>query len=484
MMSSKLHVFILSSLLIFGCEVKKDNPDPPNIIYILVDDMGIGDLGCYGQTTLSTPNIDQLASEGMKFTNHYTGSTVCAPSRATLMTGLHTGHVSVRDNTSGQLLTEDNTVASLLKGAGYKTGIIGKWGIGHPPAPDDPMRNGFDYAYGYVNMWHAHNFYPEFLYRNGEKEMIPENKVFRGEDGKRLWADFLPEGAGVAEIKGQHVHELFEKEALMFIDRNKEDKFFLYLALNMPHANNEHPENGMEVPSVSRYEDKDWPEPEKGFATMIDMIDRTVGRVEQTIERLGLSDNTLIIFSSDNGPHEEGYHLMEYFNSNGDYQGMKRDLYEGGIRTPFIAKWPKVINAGSTSDHILAFWDFLPTACDLAETRIPDGLDGISFLPTLKGDDNRQEKHDYLYWEFYGFGGKQAVLKDGYKAIKLDTRSENPQPMEIYQLEKDQGENQNIARDKPSMVAEMQQIMDKSHTPLSSISLFKAEREIVNVDLP
>ena len=486
-MSMSLAAFRLAicSLLLTGivaCSEKGDQGEtPPNVILILADDMGYGDLSCYGQRTLATPNIDQLASEGMMFSNHYTGSTVCAPSRASLLTGLHTGHVSVRGNQPDQLLTEKITLGSVMKEAGYKTAIIGKWGIGHPPAPDDPQRNGFDHSYGYINMWHAHNFYPEFLYRNGKVDSISGNRLARDENGERKWAADKPEGTGVAELKAQHTHELFEEDAIRFITQNKDDKFFLYLALNMPHANNEHPTNGMEVPDHGQFADRDWPEPEKGFAKMMEMIDNTVGRINDHLASLGLNKNTLIIFASDNGPHQEGFHEMEFFDSNGELKGMKRDFYEGGIKTPFIARWPGKIKAGSSSDHVSAFWDFLPTMCDLVGSALPDITDGISFLPTLLGKGGEQKKHPYLYWEFYEFGGKQAVLKDNLKAVRLDVRTGNPQPIQLFDLNKDPSESRDIAAEHPELVTEMAGYMDESHEPLDFMSLFKMD---VSADTP
>lgn len=489
----KIVTLLFATASFFSCSTRPSNGEKtevmasdgsptkaPNIIYILTDDMGFGDLGCYGQSTLATPNIDQLANQGMKFTNHYTGSTVCAPSRASLLTGLHTGHVSVRGNQPDQLLTEELTVANVLKDAGYRTGLIGKWGVGHPPAPDDPLRNGFEHAYGYINMWHAHNFYPEFLYRNGKREVVEGNKLTRNEDGTRKWAEDKPEGTGVAEVRQTHAHALFEADALKFIEDNQEGPFFLYLALNMPHANNEHPSNGMEVPDYGDFADKDWPDPEKGFAQMMYLIDQTVGKVNAKLSKLGINDQTVVIFSSDNGPHQEGFHQMEFFDSNAHLRGMKRDFYDGGVKTPLIVKWPGRISEGTSTDHVSAFWDFLPTACDIAGLPIPDGLDGKSFLPTLLGNEV-QEKHDYLYWEFYELGGRQAVLKDGFKAVKLNVRTDHPGAIQLYDLANDSSEVNDVADQFPEKVAEITQIMDDAHTPLSFMSLFTMD---VSADTP
>jgi len=486
---SLLPVLVLVTCLIVTCNPKQPPAEQehsakdqnPNVILILADDMGFGDLSCYGQKVLSTPHIDQMAEEGIKFHNHYTGSTVCAPSRASLLTGLHTGHVSVRGNQPDQLLTEELTVGKLMQQAGYRTAIIGKWGVGHPPAPDDPKRNGFDHAYGYINMWHAHNFYPEFLYRNGEVDSIAGNKLTRNPDGSRKWAEDKPEGTGVAEVKAQHTHELFEQDALQFIEDNQDGPFFLYLALNMPHANNEHPTDGMEVPGYGQFANRDWPEPEKGFAMMIQMIDETVGRINQRLQQLGIDENTLVVFASDNGPHQEGHHKMEFFDSNGILRGMKRDFYEGGVRTPFIAKWPTKIAPGSQSEHVSAFWDFLPTMAELTAVELNQPVDGVSYLPTLLGQTNRQEVHRYLYWEFYEQGGKQAVLKDRYKAVRLDVRTGNPQSTQLYDINQDPGEDNNIAAEYPEVVTELEKYMDDAHQPLEFMSLFKMD---VSADTP
>ncbi len=455
-------------------------PTKPNIIYILVDDMGYGDLSCYGQQTLQTPNIDRMAREGMRFTRHYSGSTVCGPSRAALLTGKHTGHTSVRGNSpAGQLLkAQEVTVAEALKEAGYVTGVVGKWGVGHPPPPDDPALHGFDHAYGYINMWHAHNFYPEFLYRDGKRESIPGNVTDMSFD----YREAMPEGTGVAKEKVQHTHPLFERDVKRFIRNNRDTSFFLYFALNMPHANNEAGRflgDGMEVPSYGQYADKDWPSPEKGFAAMIDLIDGAVGKVMAQLKELGIDDNTLIIFTSDNGPHQEGGHKADFFDSNGPLRGKKRDLYEGGIRMPTIARWPGQIAAGTTTDHISAFWDVLPTFCEVASTNIPSHLDGISFLPTLLGNKGDQRKHEYLYWEFYEQGGKQAVVQDNWKLVKLNLRDPAKEVMtELYNLADDIGETRNLVDSEPEKVAALEAILKKAHTPFPGISLFSNEQNM------
>jgi arylsulfatase A-like enzyme len=460
---------------IYSCadvQQKKDSVKP-NIILILADDLGYGDVGCFGQKILATPNLDQMAKEGMRFTNHYTGSTVCAPSRASLMIGKHTGHTSVRGNQPEQLLLDsDITLADKMKEAGYISMAIGKWGIGHPPPPNDPQRNGFDHFYGYINMWHAHNFYPEFLYRDGEKEYL-DNKLI-SKNGINPWSD-MPEGTGVAEKKKDYVHNLFDKEALNFIEKNKDTCFFLYLAYNAPHANNEAGiiyNDGMEVPNYGEFENRDWPDPEKGFATMIRNLDNSVGLVNKKLHEFGIDRNTIVFFVSDNGPHEEGNHSADFFDSNSLLRGKKRDLYEGGIRSPFIAKWPGKISAGSTSRHVSAFWDFLPTICDIAGVETPGESDGISFLPTLIGKEKNQKSHPFLYFEFYEMGGKQSVLWENWKAVRLNVRTGNPSDIELYNLKLDPSEITNVANENPEMVAEMLKRMKDSHVEVPYMSLF------------
>jgi len=463
------------AMALCGCSSSSDKKDPgnPNIVLILADDLGYGDLSCYGQEILNTPNLDEMARAGVMFTNHYTGSTVCAPSRASLLTGLHTGHVSVRGNRPEMTLyDEEYTLGEKMKEAGYITGAIGKWGVGSPPPANDPARNGFDLFYGYVNMWHAHNFYPEFLYRNGRKETLPGNKTLLIE-GNNPWAD-RPEGTGVAGKKVTYVHGLFDKEAQNFINANRDTTFFLYLAYNVPHANNEAGsmfQDGMEVPDYREFDTREWPTPEKGFAAMIQNLDNSVGMINTQLEELGIADNTLVIFVSDNGPHQEGNHKVEFFNSNGDLRGKKRDLYEGGIRTPFLAKWPGKIIPGSVSDHISSFWDYMPTFCELAGIPAPDDTDGISFVAAMTGEDTAQEKHSHLYWEFYEAGGKQAVLKGNWKGIRLNVRIGEP-IFELFDLDKDPSEKNNIAEQHPDIVEELLQIMDESHVAIPEISLF------------
>ena len=441
--------------------------DKPNIVFILADDLGYGDLGCFGQKTLATPNLDQMAAEGLKLTRHYAGSTVCAPSRCVLMTGLHTGHCTVRGNGAALLKDEDVTVAEVLKQAGYTTGCFGKWGVGNPPPRDNPNRQGFDQFYGYVNMFHAHNFYPPFLIRNGELERLRNvTKDAWLKDGREEGGD--KEGAGVAKVKKDYAPDLIAAEAVKFVETNRDGPFFLYFAMNVPHANNEggsdkEQQDGMEVPDYGDFAAKDWPNPEKGFASMIRNIDRDVGRMLDKLRELKISENTLVIFSSDNGPHQEGRHQMEFFDSNGQLRGMKRDLYEGGVRVPTIAWWPGKIAAGGESDHLSGFQDFLPTAAELAGVEFAENLDGLSLMPTLLGKPGEQKKHKFLYWEFQEQGGKVGLVTEKWKAIRLNTMKNPDGPLVLYDLEGDLPEENDLAGKNPTIIKELEAHFGASH---------------------
>jgi arylsulfatase A-like enzyme len=423
----------------------------PNIIYIMADDLGYGDLGCYGQERIQTPRLDQMAADGLKFTSHYAGNTVCAPSRCSLMTGVHTGHAYVRGNREIQpmgqapLPDETVTVAELLQDAGYTTGLVGKWGLGGPDTEGIPNRQGFDFFYGYLCQRHAHNFYPEFLFRNSDREPLEGNVV----DNDR------GDGAGEATEKVTYSADLFAKEMLSFIRENKDGPFFLYGSVTIPHANNEAGNRGMEVPELGQYADTDWPDPQKGHAAMITRLDSHVGQVLDLLDELEIADKTLVIFTSDNGPHREGGNNPDFNDSNGPLRGIKRDLYEGGIRVPLIALWPKHVEAGTTTDHPSAFWDFLPTACQLAGVETPDGLDGVSYVPTLFGSEDDQEAHEYLYWE-YG-GGVRAVRFGKWKAVAKGGG------VELYDLESDIGETTNIAADNPDVLSRAKGYLIEAH---------------------
>ena len=406
----------------------------PNVIYIMADDLGYGDLGCYGQKRIQTPSLDRMAAEGLRFTDYYAGSTVCAPSRCVLMTGLHTGHCQVRNNLEVQPMGQrplrpgTTTVARLLKQAGYATALVGKWGLGGPGSTGAPDQQGFDYFFGYLCQRHAHNYYPEFLFRNAERVPLAGNKVAKPRE----------DGAGMAVERGQYAPDLCADEAIKFVEDNKERPFFLYFSPTLPHANNEAGNQGMEVPSLGEYAGLDWPEPQKGHAAMISRLDADVGRLLAKLKELGLDEQTVVFFTSDNGPHQEGGADPNFNDSNGPLRGIKRDLHDGGIRVPLIVRWPGKIRPGTETGLPSASWDFLPTACELAGIEPPADIDGISYLPTLLGDDIRQKKHEYLYWEY---GGVRAVRMGKWKAVG------NPRGsgLELYDLEADLGESQNVA---------------------------------------
>lgn len=451
-----------------GC-ISINSEKKPNVILVLVDDLGIGDLGIYGQKILTTPNLDNMASEGIHFQNFYSGSTVCAPSRGVLLTGKHTGHSSVRGNKPQQLIGDDElTIAKVFKEAGYKTGAVGKWGAGRLMPVDDPQRKGFDYFYGYINMFHAHNFFPEFLYENGKKVYL-NNKTMRVDGINPYDNDSLREGYGVAEIRNEYTHHLFDEKAHDFIDLNKDNPFFLYIAYNAPHANNEKRPDGMEVDDYYEYEDMDWPIQERGFAAMIRNIDNSMGALLDKLMEHGLEKNTLVMFCSDNGPHHEGGHDEEFFNSNGNYRGCKRDLYEGGIKSPFIAWWPGTIKPNRESVIPFAAWDFLATFSDLTGVDKPADTDGVSFLPTLLGL-NQKEIHEYLYWEFNERTGSQAIRKGDWKAVKLNV-SKPPEVFELYNLVNDPGETKDVANENPLLVSEFEQLFVSAREEFSVIPL-------------
>ncbi|MCC6486127.1 MAG: arylsulfatase [Candidatus Hydrogenedentes bacterium] len=455
------------SLLAAGCAGTTDaaeNAQRPNIIFILADDLGYGDLGCYGQKVIQTPNIDRMASEGIRFTQCYAGSTVCAPSRCALMTGLHTGHCWIRGNQRVPLRPTDVTVAKVLKDAGYATGLMGKWGLGNEDTTGIPNLQGFDEFFGYLDQGHAHNYYPEFLWRNQEKVALEGNVE-------------SPTDKGVAVEKKVYSHDLIAQEALDFIERRHKEPFFLYLAMTTPHANNEAGRvlgDGMEVPDYGPYADKPWPNPEKGRAAMITRMDRDVGRVLDKLKELGIDGNTLVFFTSDNGPHMEGGADPEFFDDNGPLRGIKRDLYEGGIRVPMIARWPGQLLPGLTSEHVWTFWDFSPTAAEVAGTKAPEGLDGMSMMQAFRllgagGVKRMAVQHEYLYWEFHEGGIKQAVRHGDWKAVRLGI----DQPLELYDLTKDVGETTNVADQHPDIVEHIETYLqtartDNEHWPLKA----------------
>jgi arylsulfatase A-like enzyme len=414
----------------------------PNIVFIMADDLGYGDPGCYGQRTLRTPNIDRIGSEGIRFTDCYAGSTVCAPSRCALMTGMHMGHATVRGNHRPEipLRPEDVTVAEVLQSAGYHTAQFGKWGVGGPLTTGRPNIQGFDEFFGYLSQQHAHTFYPDHLWENEVETFLPRN--FSG-------------------MNKTYSHDLFTERALAFLGRDHKQPFFLYLPYTVPHANNElggATGNGMEIPDYGSFAGKDWPNPEKGFAAMIERLDRDVGRILTKLAELGIDENTLVFFTSDNGPHREGGHDPEFFQSRGPLRGIKRDLYEGGIRVPMLARWPEKIRGGQVSGQPWAFWDLLPTLAELAGAAAPRGIDGISMAPALLG--RVQKSHEYLYWEFHERGFAQAVRMGNWKGVRPSMGAS----VELYDLKTDLGEQRNIAGPNSEIVRRIETIMRDART--------------------
>jgi arylsulfatase A-like enzyme len=433
----------------------------PNIIFILADDLGYGDVGCYGQKRIKTPNIDQMAAEGMRFTQGYAGATVCAPSRCVLMTGLHNGHGRVRGldppYLKGLYLEDrDVTVAEVLKDAGYSTGHIGKWGLGLMKAGAKdaeqglPRRQGFDYFYGYLTHGHAHNYYPDFLWRNESKESLA-NVLSTNPEYKGL----------VAEKKVDYAHDFLAKDSLKFVRDHKDKPFFLYLAFTIPHANDEAGDKGMEVPDLGEYASLDWPEPQKGHAAMITRMDGDIGRLFALVRELKIDDNTLVIFSSDNGPHKEGGCDPKFNNSAGPLRGSKGDLYEGGIRVPMIARWPGHVAAGKTSESPVYFADVMPTLAALGGGKAPAKIDGIDFSPTLLGSDQRELFDRFLYWEYDKDGlQKQAARWRNWKAVKAP----HAKPLELFDLSSDIGEEHNVAAAHPDIVAKFNNYIRTART--------------------
>ena len=441
----RLLTLTLSLLAVSCCEPvwSADGVSRPNLIYIMADDLGYGDLGCFGQQQIKTPNLDRLATEGMKLTSYYAGCTVCRPSRLALWTGLHTGHTAIDSNAKYVFQPSDVTVAERLRQAGYVTGGIGKWAMGGPGTTGHPNENGFDFWMGYLDQSEAHNYYPTHLWRNAAKFPLAGNVI----------GDY-PNGRGrVASKRVTYSHDVVTEQMLDFVRANHDETFLLHVHWTIPHANNEGGRvlgDGMEVPDYGIYKSRDWPNVEKGQAAMITRMDSDVGRLIELLIQLNIDHNTLVIFTSDNGPHSEGGHEHEYFDANGPLRGYKRDLYEGGIRAPTLAWWPGKIKPGTTSAEPLAAYDWFPTACQLAGISSPAGIDGLSFVPTLLGQP--QQGHEYLFWSY---GAKQAVRKGHWKAVipGLD------KPLELYDLANDIGETTSVAARHPHIVAEMRQII-------------------------
>ncbi|MFC5411933.1 arylsulfatase [Larkinella bovis] len=466
----RILIYLLLITGLHGIAKAQNRPKPsaqrPNIIFILADDLGYGDVGFNGQKLIKTPNIDRLAAEGMRFTQFYAGTSVCAPSRSSLMTGQHTGHTYIRGNKGvkpeGQQPIADSvvTVAEILQKAGYTTAAFGKWGLGPVGSEGDPNKQGFDRFYGYNCQSLAHRYYPNHLWNNSEKIVLKENE-------------------NLTQTK-QYAPDLIQQQTLDFIKGSDSNKpFFLFVPSILPHAE-------LLVPNDSifeYYKGKFAEKPHKGedygpgareggyasqayphaaFAAMVTRLDLYVGQILATLKEKGLDQNTLVIFSSDNGPHHEGGADPTFFNSGGGFRGFKRDLYEGGIREPMIARWPGTIKPGTKNDHVGAFWDLLPTFAELAGATPPASIDGISFAPALTGK-GTQKKHQYLYWEFHEQGGKQAVRQGNWKAVRLNAATQPNGPVELYDLSKDPAEKTNLAAQQPAKAAELGRLMNQSH---------------------
>lgn len=472
-------MFFMAVLLMFSCSSKKENEkqlvqlnERPNIIYILCDDLGYGDLSCYGQKKFETPNIDGLAAKGMKFTQHYSGSAVCAPSRSVLMTGQHTGHTPIRGNKEaskgeeGQepLPASSVTIAEVLKGAGYTTGMFGKWGLGF--GEGDPNNQGFDEFFGYNCQRLAHRYYPPHLNHNQEEVKLKGNDWTKTET---------------------YAPDVIQEATLKFLEDNKDKPFFAYVPFTLPHAELISPNDSIfnkykgkfeEVPLTAneKYTSDYGPNivpmeycsqemPYAAFASMVDRTDVYVGQIIEKLQELGISENTIIMFASDNGPHTEGGANPKYFNSSGGLRGVKRDLYEGGIRSPFIVVWPGKVKAGSSSSHVSAFWDIMPTLSEIAKVKSVPANDGISLVPTLTGK-SIQKTHEYMYWEYNIRGGRKAVRKDKWKGVWYNINSEKKKgEFELYNLELDESEKTNVAAQNQDIVEELKQIMLQASSP-------------------
>jgi arylsulfatase A-like enzyme len=428
----------------------------PNVLLIQADDLGYGDLSAYGQSRFATPELDRLAREGIRFTQYYAGSTVCAPSRAALMTGLHTGHGWIRGNGDIPLRPQDVTLAEVLRDRGYRTAVIGKWGLGPPGTTGQPDRQGFEYAFGFLDHRHAHRQYTDHLWRNGERV--------------------------ATRLEEDYANDLFTRETAAFIERTEARPFFVYLNYTVPHAELRAPEESFSTfrgrfpeqpftnpaadakptgahPDLPSLGYRSQPTPKAAFAAMITRMDRDIGRLADVVRKRGLERRTLILFISDNGPHQEGGGDPAFFKSNGGLRGIKRDLYEGGVRVPMVAWWPGTIPAGRVSDHPWAHWDVLPTVAELTGSRAPAGLDGMSMAGALRGGSS--PTHAFLYWEFHERGFQQAVRMGRWKAVRLKSGA----PLELYDLATDPNEQHDLAATHQAEVAKIESYLSSARTP-------------------
>ncbi len=474
-----LSLFALTFLTCISSQAQKENTHP-NIIYIYADDMGIGDVGCYGQQYIKTPNIDRMAEEGIRFTQHYTGAPICAPARCTLLTGKHSGNAYIRNNyelpdssvfKTGQLPIPDETVtiAEVLKKSGYATGVIGKWGLGSIESSGNPNKQGFDFFYGYADQVHAHNHFPTFLWRNGEQEFL-QNHV-QSVHPKYGKDEIIDAHAEYKNYMGpQYSLDLMTDEAKKFIDKNRGTPFFLYIPYVVPHKALQVPDESLEmyegVFDEEPYDGKNGytphPKPRSAYAAMITRMDQKIGEIIDHLKQAGLDKNTLVMFSSDNGPAGGGGLDPSFFNSAGGLRGSKGQVYEGGIREPFVARWPGKIPAGVTTDHISTQYDLMATLAELAGQEVTD-TDGISFLPTLMGNEDEQKKHEYLYWEFPR-GNQVAVRIGDWKGVKSQSWRNQDNKWQVYNLAEDEAETTDVADDHPELIEQFEEIV-KKRTP-------------------
>jgi arylsulfatase A len=457
-------------------------PSPPNIVYMLADDLGYGELGSYGQTKIRTPRLDALAAEGMRFTQHYAGSPVCAPSRGTLLTGLHTGHGQIRDNFEvggypdpdelGQMPLDSGTftIGTMLQEAGYVTGAIGKWGLGGRDTHGQPRFQGFDYFFGYLDQQLAHNFYPTHLWRNGERVPL-DNPYFHPH--QRFEGDDPADPEEYRRYQGnEYSLDVMADDALAFLELHRDEPFFLFLPFTVPHLALQVPDSSLveyegvfdEEPYLGDRSYLPHYRPLSAYAAMITRMDAHIGRILDKLEELGIDENTVVMFSSDNGTTYTGGVDAEYFESTAGLRGLKGSVYEGGIRVPLIVRWPGRVEAGSVSDHVSAFWDVMPTFAELAGRPSPEGIDGVSFLPTLLGRPDQRAANP-LYWEYHGlWNGAQAVRLGRWKGVRLGGHDDPDAPVELYDLDADPRETSDLAAEHPDVVARIRAVMD-ARTP-------------------
>ena len=503
-MKSSQNLFFLVSIFLFSCngqrqaETPGDSGRKPNIIYIYADDLGYGELGSYGQRKIKTPHLDKMAAEGMVFTQHYTGTPVCAPARCALLTGKHTGHTYIRANRElgqfsdaserGQWPLPEGTVTigTLLQQAGYVTAAIGKWGLGMTGNTGHPNKQGFDYFYGYLDQKQAHNYYPTHLWENREWDSLGNPYIYvhnlrdnsNAEDREAITDfarnDLRPDDSGFFDAyKGKsYAIDAMGARAEKFLRDHKDSTFFLYLPFTIPHVSLQVPDSALqqylgqfdEEPYLGEKGYAPHQFPLSAYAAMITYLDSQVGNVFGLLEELGLDENTIVMFSSDNGPTFTGGVNPDFFSSAAGFRGLKMDVYEGGIRVPMIAWWPGNIAAGSTTDHLSAQYDVMATVTDLVGIETPHDSDGISFLPVLLGKEDEQEKHDFLYFEYPAKGGQVAVRMGKWKGVKTDLRSDPRNPWELYDLGADRFESNNVAGQHPEVLRQLDEIVNREHS--------------------